>query len=77
MGVVRAVRAGFWTVAMTGLPSVFSVVRTRESVLMICGCTRTWMEKEEKKEGGVLLLYFALASNCTDPPGKKEKIKLS
>lgn len=35
MGVVRAVRAGFWTVAMTGLPSVFSVVKTRESVLMI------------------------------------------
>lgn len=35
MGAVRAVRAGFWTAATTGLPSVFSVVRTRESVLMI------------------------------------------
>ena len=38
---------------ITGLPSVFSVVRTRESVLMIWGCTRTCMEKEEKEKESI------------------------
>lgn len=35
IGVVSAVSAGFCTAAITGLPSAFSVVSTRESVLMI------------------------------------------